>query len=242
NTDDNGLAIADGINNENGTTVGLPSTDASGAYNEDSWVGTTLKYTADIVFINDLIDLTFTFTDQDGVEDTLNAQVYAANYPGTYFGFATKLRNRGDPGSNRDDPPVLDYKSFSFVDNALQGYELWASIYGVGDATNDDDGDGLNNLTEYGLGGNPTNALDQGTPPFLSVSGSEILYVHPQRSDDDSLVYTVETTTNLMSGIWTDQGVVIAAGTNVTGETLDFVTNEVDMDDPEKFIRLKMEQ
>lgn len=31
--------------------------------------------------------VTFTFTDQDGVADTLHAQVEAADYPGNYFGF-----------------------------------------------------------------------------------------------------------------------------------------------------------
>ena len=121
------------------------------------------------------------------------------------------------------------------------GYELWASTNGVGAATNDFDNDGLNNLTEYGLNGNPTNALDQGTLPLFSRVGNGFIYVHPQRSDDEGLIYTVETTTNLASGIWTNQRYTVT-GTNITGETLDFVTNEVDTTDDEKFIRLKIEQ
>ena len=47
----------------------------------------------------------------------------------------------------------------------LQGYDLWANGYGIGAGTNDFDSDGLNNLYEYGLDGNPTNGLDRGTLP-----------------------------------------------------------------------------
>jgi hypothetical protein len=65
--------------------------------------------------------------------------------------------------------------------------------------------------------------------------------VHPKRSDSKSITYTVETTTNLMSGVWTNEG-CFAVGTNVTGGTLDFVTNSFDIADGEKFIRLKIAQ
>jgi hypothetical protein len=240
NTDGRELSIADGINGVNGITTGLPSTSASGAYSEDGWVGTTLKYTADIVFTNDLIDVAFTFADQNGVENTLRAEVYAENYPGTYFGFATKLRNRGDSYSNRDDPPVLNYKSFSFTDNTLQGYDLWASEHGVGAATDDFDSDGINNLYEYGLGGDPTNPAVHGTLPTFSTAESVFTYSYPKRSDDDSLIYTVQTTTNLVVGPWVETGVFITE--TEPGDPLDRVTATVDSTADGKFIRLKIEQ
>jgi hypothetical protein len=123
----------------------------------------------------------------------------------------------------------------------LTGYDQWASANGAGAATNDFDSDGVNNLAEYALGGNPTNALNQGTLPVFSKSASGFIYVHPQRSDDTTLTYRVEITTNLMSGTWTNQGYRVT-GTNVTGGTLDFVTNDVDTVDNEKFIRLRIEQ
>ena len=61
------------------------------------------------------------------------------------------------------------------------------------------------------------------------------------RSDDASLVYTVETTTNLLSGTWTSEGYTVTE-TNVTGESLDLVTNEVDTVENEMFIRLNITQ
>jgi fibronectin type 3 domain-containing protein len=123
------------------------------------------------------------------------------------------------------------------------GYDQWAIEWGaeIGTSTNDFDSDGLNNLYEYGLGGNPTNPAAHGTLPVFTKSGTRLLYVHPQRSDDASLIYTVLTTTNLMTGMWTNEGYAIM-GTNVTGETLDFVTNELDTVKNEKFIRLKIEK
>jgi hypothetical protein len=65
--------------------------------------------------------------------------------------------------------------------------------------------------------------------------------VHPQRSDDGTITYLVETTTNLITGVWTNTGVA-AVGTNVTGGTLDFVTNDVDTVRNKNFIRLKIEE
>jgi hypothetical protein len=80
----------------------------------------------------------------------------------------------------------------------------------------------------------------QGTLPVFSKSGNGLVYVHPQRSDDSAIVYTVETSTNLVSGSWTNAGTTVG-GTEVTGGTLDFVTNEVDTVEDQKFIRLKID-
>ncbi|HKL20679.1 MAG TPA: hypothetical protein VJ904_02670, partial [Tichowtungia sp.] len=78
--------------------------------------------------------------------------------------------------------------------------------------------------------------------PVFSRVGNGFIYVHPQRSDDANLIYTVETTTNLLDpASWTNDGYTVI-GTEVTGGTLNFVTNEVDAVDNEKFIRLKIEQ
>jgi hypothetical protein len=126
---------------------------------------------------------------------------------------------------------------------ALEGYDLWATTWDtdIGAATNDLDSDGVSNFGEYALGGNPTNVAVQGSSPVFSKSGNGFIYVHPMRSDDETITYLVETTTNLISGAWTNLG-VSAVGTNVTGGTLDFVSNEVEIIDNEKFIRLKIEQ
>ena len=117
---------------------------------------------------------------------------------------------------------------------------MWASNYGVG-TTTDYDSDGLSNLYEYAMDGDPTDGLPPANLPVLLKSGNEYLYVHPQRSDDGNLHYTVETTTNLMDiTSWTHAGTTVT-GTHVTGGTLNFVTNRVDAVQGGKYIRLKVE-
>lgn len=247
NTDGRSIAISSGIK---GTSLasGTPTGNCSG----DSWIGTTLKFTADLVFTNiggtDKINLTFTFTDQDDHTDVLTAQVNAADYTGTYFGFATKWRQRGDAASssNLNIPVDIDYRSFRMTDHNIpepEGYEAWAIEYNVGVGTDDFDGDGFSNLYEYGLGGNPTNALDRGTLPVLAKHAflPFFVYTYPKRSDDTNLTYIVEVSTNLLSGQWGTSGYSYVR-TDVTGGTLDYVVGTVSPAEKEKFIRLKIEQ
>jgi fibronectin type 3 domain-containing protein len=125
--------------------------------------------------------------------------------------------------------------------SATEGYDRWASDHGVGAGSADDDSDGMNNLYEYAMGGNPTNPAMHGTLPVFSKSAKGFVYVYPQRSNDTGLTYTVETTTNLISGSWSNTGYTVT-GTNVTGETLNFVTNDVSTVENDTFIRLKIEQ
>ena len=122
------------------------------------------------------------------------------------------------------------------------GYTAWAENWGtnIGAETNDYDNDGLINISEFGLDGDPTNALNRGTAPiFEIVGGSNVArYIHPQRSDPDSgLTYFLELNTNLVDGSWNNTGYVVE-GTNVTDSTLDFVSNTTDMVVDQKFIRL----
>ena len=130
---------------------------------------------------------------------------------------------------------------------AVHGYAGWAATWGVdiGAEGDDPDGDGLVNLYEYGLRGDPTNALDQGIAPEYSVEeggGSTVFrYIHPQLSDPESgLSYYLELNTDLVSGTWTNSGYRVL-GTNVSGGSLGFVTNTTDTVDSEKFIRLIIE-
>ena len=123
-------------------------------------------------------------------------------------------------------------------------YAIWALGWGVdiGAETNDYDHDGLLNISEFGLDGDPTNALDQGTAPTFEIvdaGGSNVAsYIHPQRSDLDSgLAYSLELNMDLIDGNWINTGYVVT-GTNVGGGTLDFVSNVTDMVEDQKFIRL----
>ena len=132
---------------------------------------------------------------------------------------------------------------FDVIPKGLPGYAGWAETWGVdiGVETNDYDGDGLLNVGEYGLGGDPTDILDQGVSAELVVNGGVANYIYPQLSDTNSgLAYSFEFSADLVSGLWTNSGYTIS-GTNVTGNNLDFVTNVVDATEETKFIRLNIE-
>ena len=122
------------------------------------------------------------------------------------------------------------------------GYNLWAMDYGLayGIDTNDTDGDLLINIYEYGLGGDPTNALDRGFEPEFTYAGGTMEYIHAQRTDDADLAYHLETTTDLIYNPWLDAGYSVA-GTNVTSGTFDFVTNSIPTTADQTFIRLIVE-
>ncbi len=118
----------------------------------------------------------------------------------------------------------------------------WLVSHGLGSGaeTNDTDGDGLMDLGEYALGGDPTNDLDVGWQPTLVGAEGIFYYVHAQRIEDPSLIYTVESSTNLATAAWTNAGYAIM-GTNV-GATLDFVTNSIPPGHERLFLRLRIDQ
>jgi hypothetical protein len=123
-------------------------------------------------------------------------------------------------------------------------YDIWANTYGgsslIGSPTTDYDGDRLSNLGEYALGGNPTNRLDSGTAPVLVNASGTMLYIHPKRASDGNLVYTIETSTNLVSGSWINASYIIT-GTNVTGTGLNYLTNALTTNGKEAYYRLKIQ-
>ena len=107
-----------------------------------------------------------------------------------------------------------------------------------GGETGDDDFDGVLNLTEFGLGGNPTNPADRGYTPVLQVNGDSMRVIHAWRSGAH---YTLETCDNLMSNNWTN-AVYTLIGYEPYTDSLGFVTNR--LDEPvsdQKYIRLRIE-
>ena len=125
------------------------------------------------------------------------------------------------------------------------GYGEWSSGYALtGNATDDDDRDGLSNLREYGLGGDPTNSADTGIPTVFRRAGDGFEYIYPKRSAPDAgLDYLLETTTNLVSGGWTNGGYVELPNHGTLDPEFDSVTNQVPMGEEDcKFMRLVVEQ
>ncbi len=169
-----------------------------------------------------------------------NATDAASAFTGGYAGMYC--------GSNTASPDTrFDNFNLAVMGAGPTGYDAWAAGWGVdiGAEGDDYDEDGLANLYEYGLGGNPINPLDQGTSPEFGVANIGGInwfgYVHPQLSDPDSgLDYHLELTDDLAGGAWTNAGYTVT-GTNVTGSTLDLVTNVTDTVAGSKFIRLVIE-
>ena len=122
---------------------------------------------------------------------------------------------------------------------------LWKSDYGITDVLADTDGDGLDNLSEFGLGGDPTNHMDQGYAPANWQSGSSLDYVYPMRSGIyNGVSYYLETTENLVVGPWAGSGFT-ELGTTADGYAAGFdaVTNQMDTSvKGEQFVRLRIEE
>lgn len=126
--------------------------------------------------------------------------------------------------------------SLYHFDVPVDPYDSWTFQYpGIGSATNwndNPDNDGLDNLSEWALGGNPDDGDDIGLVPVfepMSDGGTNYFqYVHAQRSDASilGLSYHIEWSDDLASTPWTNENYEIV-GTNVTGEAFDYVTNRV---------------
>ena len=116
--------------------------------------------------------------------------------------------------------------------------EYWMDSWGVplGSETDDYDGDGIINWVEYTLNSDPTDPLSTGYAPVMDADGGALTYRYVRRSDDSSLMYTVETTTSLTSGVWTAAG-----GSEVVDrscDVLDEVIHTLPTDEPQSFFRL----
>lgn len=145
--------------------------------------------------------------------------------------------------------PVFAYLSVE-SDNFLglpasadPSYSTWAASFlpvsDIGNGTSDYDEDGINNLAEYALAGDPLDDASWGEQPTIGYAGGLIPYVHPQRSDDASLTYIVETRTNLVFGTWT-HAEVVTSGTNVLGGVMDEITNSIPVNTDGAFYRLRI--
>ena len=107
---------------------------------------------------------------------------------------------------------------------------------------NDDpDGDGINNLLEYALGGNPTQDDAASVRPLFQPLENYFYHIHNERTDDSSLTYTVQLSTNLVSNIWKTNGVEFI-GDAAFSNAWKTVTNQIPtLGKEHQFIRLEIE-
>jgi hypothetical protein len=126
-------------------------------------------------------------------------------------------------------------------------YDMWLSGYSLGTQTNltdDFDGDRMNNLVEYGLGGDPTTDDAATILPVYAVESNVMTYIYNRRLDaeDRGLTYTVGKDTDLVSTPegWAANGVT-EAGSGAIDLEFESVTNTVPVDVDVKFLRLQIE-
>ncbi len=124
-------------------------------------------------------------------------------------------------------------------------YDSWAGGWGVeiGANTNDYELDGMDNLLEYALGGDPTTNDAAAILPTSATSGdgSWFYHIHNERTDDSALTYTVELKTDLVSDPSWETNDVQFVGESAVVDDFKSVTNRTDIDLAE-FLRLKVEQ
>jgi hypothetical protein len=129
-------------------------------------------------------------------------------------------------------------------------YASWISDYVTGADTNYNAdveyggiGDGLDNLMEYALGGNPTNDDAAAVSPgfYLAEAGGTnwFYYVHNERTTDPTLTYTVGATTNLVTTV-ADTNEVEWVGESVETNGFKTVTNRTEAATDARFIKLEV--
>ena len=128
-----------------------------------------------------------------------------------------------------------EIEHFGYADELDDPWIPWPQEVGL--PHEDDDHDGYDNLLEYALGGNPS-IFDTNLNPVLSNAGNALQYIHKMRTDDPDLRYEVETTTNLVDGIWTVKALDVI-GINTFGAYSE-VTNRLSTENPQFYIRLKI--
>jgi hypothetical protein len=222
------IQLDNGDGNDGGNSPGFGGT-ANSTLLESTW-GTGTKGTG--ISTNGLVSLEVTLT--------------KAGQAGNYLALAwTQVRSGGD-----DLAPKFD------VDNVFVGkgtpappiegtlYSAWALSYNLtGDDAlegSDVEPDGLDNLMEYALGGNPTNDDAAAVSPetyTADESGTNWFYhVHNQNTDTD-LTFTVGATPDLV-GTPADTNDVSFVGESAVLDDFKSVTNRTEATTDAKFIKL----
>ena len=202
------------------------------------------------------VELTFTPTNWDVLQTVTVSAVDDADYEGAH---TSTIQHSAASADANYSALLIDDIVVSVADNDAEVslLETWQQAHftaqqiadGAADLDQDPDGDLLDNLAEYALGGVPTNGADSAEilPTSGVVADGETNgweYVYRRRNDHVArgLIYTVEVKSNLVSGIWTTNGVEEVNSAGIDAE-FDFVTNRISTEGgDQQFLRLKIEK
>jgi len=177
---------------------------------------------------------------------------YTSAASGNYIRF-------GDMGSSGGIGRV-ELKHFAWSNHELASvvpldpYDAWMAPYteilseAEQEKTADPDGDSMENLLEYALGGNPTINDAGSILPSCHIEGDGMMYQYNRRTNHVvlGLSYYLELRDDLVFGSWTnDPGLYTVTGTSTDGSAAGFeaVSNRISttMKD-EQFVRLGIEE
>ena len=132
---------------------------------------------------------------------------------------------------------VYNYSGSETFANWLAGYPALGTSTNY---TDDAEPDGLNNLLEYALGGNPTSNDAAGFMPKQEMDGTAMKLIYQrQNPKDPALTYTVLDGTNLVSGLVNTN---LEVGMSGVVDGFETVTNQVlTTTEDEQFMVLKLE-
>ena len=128
-------------------------------------------------------------------------------------------------------------------------YLNWAADYGLTNINTtaaldyDVEPDGMDNLLEYALGGNPINpdaSTIQPTATILDGDTWEYVYKRYRNAADRALTYDLQTAGALVGGSWVSSAGMYETGTNTTDAAFDVITNTVPGLGSEMFIKLEV--
>ncbi|QBG46448.1 hypothetical protein EGM51_03190 [Verrucomicrobia bacterium S94] len=176
----------------------------------------------------------FSFTPLNGGVGAVGSVASIDNTDIASVGFYAVLQGNGGFQAVQ----VRSFKAVGVTGSLPTAYDTWAAAAGVtGGATDDDDGDGLNNYGEYVFGGNPvlpSGAADQGTQPVFDTETG--IYTVSLIGDSSVEAYVL-TSTDLVIGNWTtNETITVTVDDGVLGE----YTSTVGTDQDKKFIKLEV--
>ncbi|MBI9021031.1 MAG: heparin lyase I family protein [Verrucomicrobia bacterium] len=183
-------------------------------------------------------------TDTDASPDNLQQETIDLSAYGT----VTQIRFRQSTNTREGDYLYVDDVELTSEDDL---FLIWAAEYGLSgtdaDMLSDPDGDRLNNLMEYALGGSPTNSADSAAVfPNLGKSSDQsfqgLEYVYRRRIDAAALglSYWVELTPELIGASWSTNGYE-ETGSAAINDDFEMVTNRIPTEAASGFIRLTVE-
>ncbi|MDF7823694.1 hypothetical protein P4B35_06680 [Pontiellaceae bacterium B12227] len=206
---------------------------------------------------NSVLAQTFDFVDDDATWTTVTGSyTIAIDDAGTFGGI--QIRNpKGQGAYTSADGVYLDNIQITIqtIEPDLTGlFDDWAAGYSLtgtnATSTANPDGDALNNLYEYALGGNPTNANDTGYATMLN-SGDDggtnwFYYVHPENNTaaKSGLNYTLNSDENLVVAPgWTNAVYeVLGTAEDFYADGFNAVTNRISTEGKsQEFIKLQID-